>query len=125
MHVTSVQAVRGDVLPQSFEGKGELLRRTTWGRGSRGVKVERKRLTSPNTGGGGGCLQVVSASTRRRRPTGQTFFVRSRLRFPWRGRRESYTRAFGDGPRHFDPLSSTRETPELAPPYLPQQRKDV
>ncbi|GFW34086.1 uncharacterized protein TNCV_287701 [Trichonephila clavipes] len=37
-----------------------------------------------------------------------------------------YTRAFGDGPRNFEPWSRT--TPELAPPLLtttPHQREDV
>ncbi|GFW51022.1 uncharacterized protein TNCV_3593041 [Trichonephila clavipes] len=40
----------------------------------------------------------------------------------------SYTRAFGDGPRNFEPWSSDVETPELAPPLLtttPHQREDV
>ncbi|GFW00745.1 hypothetical protein TNCV_2305181 [Trichonephila clavipes] len=40
-----------------------------------------------------------------------------------------YTRAFGDGPRYFDPRSSdVWTTPELAPPLLtttPHQREDV
>ncbi|GFW27647.1 uncharacterized protein TNCV_765291 [Trichonephila clavipes] len=40
----------------------------------------------------------------------------------------NYTRAFGDGPRNFEPWSVTWTTPELAPPLLtttPHQREDV
>ncbi|GFV74650.1 uncharacterized protein TNCV_5130921 [Trichonephila clavipes] len=40
----------------------------------------------------------------------------------------SYTRAFGDGPRNFEPWQVTWTTPELAPPLLtttPHQREDV
>ncbi|GFX65140.1 uncharacterized protein TNCV_4820311 [Trichonephila clavipes] len=40
----------------------------------------------------------------------------------------SYTRAFGDQPRHFEPWQVTWTTPELAPPLLtttPHQREDV
>ncbi|GFU78958.1 hypothetical protein TNCV_307991 [Trichonephila clavipes] len=41
---------------------------------------------------------------------------------------KSYTRAFGDGPRNFEPWSSDVDAPELAPPLLtttPHQREDV
>ncbi|GFW92694.1 hypothetical protein TNCV_520101 [Trichonephila clavipes] len=42
------------------------------------------------------------------------------------GFRPRYTRAFGDGPRNFEPWSSDVTTPELAPPLLtttPHQRE--
>ncbi|GFY33203.1 hypothetical protein TNCV_1240541 [Trichonephila clavipes] len=41
---------------------------------------------------------------------------------------EHYTRAFGDGPRHFEPWSSDVDEPVLASPLLtttPHQREDV
>ncbi|GFT93960.1 uncharacterized protein TNCV_2133441 [Trichonephila clavipes] len=56
------------------------------------------------------------------------FKTRSKLGTHLSTQCSGYTRAFGDGPRNFEPWSVTWTTPELAPPLLttpPHQREDI